>query len=199
MKKSVVFIALLLVSTSLAFGQRGQAVPSLRPPDANLMTHFAAIDRLLSPSARTKVQQAATALVRDERTPPDLVMNSARAQVGAVFPGNSLGSTDIEGVAFIIIMQATKEMDEDLKQIMSAVRDAAAMKDSLRKMSMELTAAPKLGASTRSAQSCVEELSQAAQLELQRQMERRSKFLEIAGRLAKSAAEVSAGIIGNLK
>jgi hypothetical protein len=46
--------------------------------------------------------------------------------------GNNLSDSDIEGVAFIVMMQATNDMDKDLKAIMDEVKSMTAAQAKLR-------------------------------------------------------------------
>jgi hypothetical protein len=46
--------------------------------------------------------------------------------------GNNLSDSDLEAVAFIVMMQATNDMDKDLKAIMDEVKSMTAAKAKLR-------------------------------------------------------------------
>ena len=118
------------------------------PPDTT--QRFNALRTSLRPSANSWVEQQAR--VEAQRPAPDLA--ALRSQIRSRF-ASSLSSpkstngqvsrmtgqpagTDIEAMAFIVLMQATNDMDQDLQQIMAEVNAETAAKQKLRDLQNQL-------------------------------------------------------------
>jgi hypothetical protein len=73
-------------------------------------------------------------------TPARDLSAHARQLVLSSFPGQipSSADGDIEALAFIVLMQATKDMDEDLKEIMTSVKEINKERENLRKQQSAL-------------------------------------------------------------
>ena len=80
----------------------------------------------LVPSAKEKLQAASDKFLRSPTSDSkgaSLETDAKRAAVDA-FPGHltSAGSGDIEAIAFIVLMQAAKDIESDLKEMMNSVK-----------------------------------------------------------------------------
>lgn len=80
----------------------------------------------LVPSAKEKLQAASDKFLRSPTSDSkgtSLETDAKRAAVDA-FPGHltNAGSGDIEAIAFIVLMQAAKDMESDLKEMMNSVK-----------------------------------------------------------------------------
>jgi hypothetical protein len=97
------------------------------PPE--MTRRFGELRPKLQPTASAWVNQQAHALA--QKTTPDLhaLEIAIRGRFG---DGNKLNDGDIEAVAFIVMMQATNDMDKDLKAIMDEVKSMTAAKAKLR-------------------------------------------------------------------
>ncbi len=81
----------------------------------------------LQPSVRLWIDEQSRKL---RQAPVD--QGALRAAVQARFAGQSLGAGDIETMALLVMMQATKDMDQDLKAVMAEVKAMTAAKAKLR-------------------------------------------------------------------
>ncbi len=105
----------------------------VRPIEPELTRRFSSLHGRLQPSARTWVEQQAQ--VEAQKSAPDVAgLNSAiRSRFAA--KRNVMSSPaggDIEAVAFLVMMQATNDMDKDLQQIMAEVKSMNNAKQKLR-------------------------------------------------------------------
>lgn len=108
------------------------------PPE--MTRRFANFHAALQPSARSWVEQQAK--MQAQEGAPD--MQGLESAVRIRFPqlngsgagsgmlGGSSGSNDIEAVAFIVLMNATQDMDQDLRTLMGQVNSINQAEESLR-------------------------------------------------------------------
>jgi hypothetical protein len=97
------------------------------PPE--MTRRFAELRPKLQPTASAWVNQQAHALA--QKTAPDLPALEIAIR-GRFADGNNLSDSDIEAVAFIVMMEATNDMDKDLKAIMDDLKSMTAAKAKLR-------------------------------------------------------------------
>jgi putative addiction module CopG family antidote len=65
---------------------------------------------------------------------------SGETSLDRIFSGAGISGMDVSEAAFIVMMQATKDMDEDLKMIMVEIKAMTAAKQHLRDLIKELNA-----------------------------------------------------------
>jgi hypothetical protein len=147
-----------------------------------------------------------------------------RADIAARFEGqnpSSMSGVDIEAVAFIVMMQATKDADSDLKALMEQTK---AQNESRRKARVSATSvknmqspagqrqpATKMGGPTapvvtRTAPDntgrnpdSMDEMDEPARMRLQALMDKRSKTIDTLTRIMKKVSDTQGGLIQNLK
>ena len=164
------------------------AAVQLRPLSDEAVRRNQRLVPKLSPSAKSKVQSAAAALSAATKQQPQMtqaqLQSKARAEVVAAFPG--LAGTDIDTVAFLILMQAAQDQESELQQAMNAAQKATASKQAAR------------GAQKQSADQ-LSDMDTNLQMQLQMTMDRRSKFLEALSNVEKSISATQDTIVQNLK
>jgi hypothetical protein len=151
------------------------------PPE--MQQRFNALHLSLQPAARTWVERQAS--IEARRPAPDLA--AVRAQIRTRFAASlstakagsapragqlSLKDVNIDTMAFIVLMEATNEMDHDLRQLTAKVEAATAAKEQLRdlqtKLSPDLASAQGAGAHrpchSVACQSLVERLGQIGEV-----------------------------------
>jgi len=122
----------------------------VRPLPPHTTQRFNALHTSLRPSANSWVEQQAR--VEAQRPAPDLA--GLRSQIRSRFaaslaspqPANRQvpgmtglpAGADIEAVAFIVLMQAANDMDQDLQQIMAQMKAETAAKQKLRDLQNQL-------------------------------------------------------------
>jgi hypothetical protein len=124
----------------------------LREIPSKMARRFSAFHPLLQPSAKSWVEQQAQQ--EAQKPAPDVaaLRNVIRNRFPALEPPSSaglkmkatLGGGDIEAMAFIVLMQATNDMDKDLKAIMAHVKVINDAKQKLRDL-MSKIISPKDG------------------------------------------------------
>ena len=147
----------ILICTSGSWAQNSAARVEMvsrpvevRPLPAETTQRFNSLHASLRPSVNSWVEQQAR--VEAQRAVPDLA--ALRSQIRSRFasslasPKAATGQTpgmtslpagaDIEAVAFIVLMQATKDMDQDLQQIMAEVKAQNAAKQKMRDLLNQL-------------------------------------------------------------
>jgi hypothetical protein len=97
------------------------------PPE--MTRRFGELRPKLQPTAGAWVNQQAHALAQKTAADLHALEIAIRGRFG---DGNNLSDSDIEAVAFIVMMQATNDMDKDLKAIMDEVKSMTAAKAKLR-------------------------------------------------------------------
>jgi hypothetical protein len=198
-----------------------QPVPRANPDAVNAAVNkqYVRLDRALAPAARAKVNAAARIVVVRFMEKPALgakpldpmqVAGAAATQVG-------LTGVDIEALAFIVLMQATQDMDQDLKQIMAELKAINVAKECLRKLSCARNSTDDLRASLKSSTDLpktavdavverlhgkldsLDEVSEATSQRLNILMGQRSKVLRALSNILKKIASTSEVIVQNIK
>jgi hypothetical protein len=115
-------------------------VAEVRPVPPEMTRRFAALQPRLQPSARAWVEQQAR--LEAQKSAPDVAGLEAaiRSRFLPANPGSNpnLAGSDIEAVAFLVMMQATNAMDKDLQQIMAEVQAMTDAKQKLRDLMNQL-------------------------------------------------------------
>jgi putative addiction module CopG family antidote len=142
-----------------------------------------------------------------------VLKRSYETSLDRLIAATGIGSMDVSEVALIVMMQATKDMDEDLEMIMAEMKGTAAAKQRLRELIKELNAwisseMEKLDHDA-SLESTREELVgkldgtigllEMGSLRLQMAMDRRSKFISTLSNIMKKVSTTQEAIVQNLK
>jgi hypothetical protein len=127
----------------------------------------------------------------------------ARRQIDWASLGD-LSSGDIEAMAFLVLMEAAKSAQEDIRDVMEQVKAINVEKEGYRERLQQVQqVAGKLESSQRDelreALDCLAKLSEAESLRLQMAMDRLSKLLSTLSNLLKKASETAADITQNIK
>ena len=153
-----------------------------------IVTQHARIQRLIGPKTKQRISQIAPAFsARVRQLPPTADFHAlAVAEVRTGFQGlGNLSNEDVEALAFLVMMQATKDAQSDLKNIMDGIKKANQQKQSQR--------------AARNQKDTMSDMSEEESLRLQMMMDRRSKFIETLSNIEKKIAETEDSIVQNLK
>lgn len=166
---------------------------------------YARYSQRLTANGQLHVTQLASELANGSLNPSQIE--------GMVQPGCSSdlggcnGGADIEALAFIVMMQAAKSAQDDLKSIMQGVKEVNEGKAKLRAMETRPNAMSAITAQQLNADAVaingkldsMSELSEEEQLRLQMAMDRRSKMMDALSNILKKLSDTSNAIIQNLK
>jgi hypothetical protein len=131
-------------------------------------------------------------------------MESQRLRSGAIPPsqvsadtmgvtGGLAAGADIEELAFVVLMQATQDQDNDLQQIMAQTK---AINNSKAAQRSQMQAQQQAAADKKDSLS---DMSQMEQMKLQMAMDRRAKMIETLSNLMKKMSDTDNSIIKNMK
>ena len=146
------------------------------------------IQRLVGPVTKQRISQIAPAFsTRARQLPPTADFHSlAVAEVRSRFQGaGTLSNGDVEALAFMVMMQATKDAQSDLKNIMDGVQQTNQQKQAQRSAQYQ--------------KNSMSELGDEQSLRLQMAMDRLSKLMEALSNLEKKMAQTDDSIAKNLK
>jgi hypothetical protein len=153
-----------------------------------IVAQHARIQRLIGPKTKQRISEIAPAFsARVRQLPPTADFHTlAVAEVRGGFQGlGNLSNQDVEALAFLVMMQATKDAQSDLKNIMDGVKKANQQKQSQR--------------SARNQKDAVGEMGEEESLRLQMAMDRQSKLMETLSNVEKKMAQTRDSIVQNLK
>ena len=152
--KRTVSLLIAFAGIAIAIPAEGQTVPGgPSGPDKRLGTWekqlvlpppvFARLtwaERRLQPSGLRKLETMARALAPGIAAGDDFesLRTSTDLKVRATFPG--LTAADVTEAAFIVMVMATKDMDEDIRMIMAEIKATNAAKQKIRELIKELDA-----------------------------------------------------------
>lgn len=102
----------------------------------------------------------------------------------------SMADGDIMALAFIVMMEAAKSAQEDLKSVMDGVKTINKQKQSLREST---------NAADKQKLDSLSEMGEMESLRLQMAMDRKSKLMSTLSNLLKKESETSSNIIQNIK
>lgn len=139
--------------------------------------------------------------LHDNRTTPAQVESDATFAGGGMLQGAFAQGADIEELAFIVLMDASKSADDDLQSIMAETKAQNAAKQKLRG-EMQAANRAALNNAVQSAQDkhdSMNEMSEMTSMRLQMAMDRRSKFVEALSNIMKKMSDTDSSIIQNMK
>jgi hypothetical protein len=210
MNRAVLLIALLFGMSAANAAPAAMRPVHLRPmqvvvlPDS-ATTLFVRHSVRLTPAGRAWVASQSQRL-RSGALDPSLVEGEAGRSCGAAFVG-ACKIGDIEALAFLVLMQATSDMDQDLQQIMAEVKAQNAAKAHQRavlqamRRQRALTAA-EINQDTDSIKHDLDSISEMGEMEslrLQMLMDRRSKFISTLSNIMKKIGTTQESTTQNLK
>ncbi len=146
---SILLCGIVLIGVAAA-AQQMQSRPQVartdavqvRPLPPEMSRRYTGLRTRLQPSASSWVQQQARA--EAQQPVPNLpVLESA---IRSRFGGTALSGNDIDSLAFIVLMQATDDMDQDLQQMMAEMKSITASKQQLRDLISEVNKDARSGA-----------------------------------------------------
>jgi hypothetical protein len=191
---ALVVLALLLPCAA----QQRTATPmvaQVRPVPDEAVRQNARLAISLSPSAKAKLQSAASALAAAAKQQPAMtsaqMQAKARASVIKAFP--NLQGMDVDAVVFLVMMECAQDQESDLQQVMRQTQQNSLAKQSTRAEGQVNSAAQASSASQLS------DASGMQSMELQMLMDQRSKLLQAISNVMKSASDTQSAIVANLK
>jgi hypothetical protein len=153
-----------------------------------IVTQHARIQRLIGPRTKQRISQIAPGFsARVRQLPPTSDFHAlAVAEVRSGFQGSgNLSNEDVEALAFLVMMQAAKDAQSDLNNIMDGVKNANRQKQDQR--------------AARNQKDTMSDMSEEESLRLQMMMDRRSKFIQAMSNIEKKIAETQDSLVQNLK
>lgn len=139
-----------------------------------------------SPAVKAWVREEGQRLRKAGGVSESAVQAAARARFGSL---GGVGDGDIMAIAFLVMMDAAKSAQEDLKATMAEVKSMNAAKTRQRAALDR----------QKDQRDSLSDLSQEQQLKMQMVMERHNKAVEALSNLMKKMSETQSSIIGNLK
>jgi len=122
-----IFLAIMIISAFLpGMLSAADITPLTEIPGEATALHARLIGKV-QPNVRVLINEQALKL-RQGTTDP----NAASGNLDAVFSGAGLSSMDVSEAAFIVMMQATRDMDGDMKAMMEEVKALTSAKQKLR-------------------------------------------------------------------
>jgi len=163
---------------------------------------YARFSARLTPRGHFWVDQQSQRLRSGALDPSQVTSEAGQGCAGAFAACG--GDGDIEGLAFIVLMQATNDQDQDLQNIMAGVKAVNNAKAQLRN---QMQAAQQLTAQLinqdtqdlKNKLDSMNEMSEMTSMRLQMAMDRRSKFIEALSNILKKVDESQNSIIKEIK
>ena len=202
MKMTIFVLALLCpVALSAQAKPEGQTQASRMQPAASsarrievlelspaVATQHERIQRLVGPKTKQRIAEIAPAFsARVRQLPPTADFHAlAVAEVRSSFQASgNLSNEDIETLAFLVMTQAAKDSQSDLKNIMDGVKKTNQQKQAQR--------------NAQNQKDSLSEMSEEESLRLQMAMDRQSKLMEAVSNIEKKMAETQDSTVKNLK
>jgi hypothetical protein len=176
--RHAIWVVVLAAACSAPAAER-RPVPTVPPEllrtDTPIEAQRVRLDAALRPEVRARLCAPTEEVLRRVTWSLGAVepQAAATAAVSAAFVGQP--GSDIEALAFLVLMNAARSAQEDLRTIMEAVKAINAAKDRMS------------------------ELSDLQSLELQMAIDRLSRFESTLSNLLKKISETSESIIQNIK
>lgn len=166
-----VIVAMVLASGTVRAQESPAITPEMTAVEARLLAK-------VSPEGRAWIRQEAA-----RQKSGTGVAGKIDSQTWTTYPSlTSMSDGDIIAIAFLVMMEAAKSANEDLKSVMAGVKAINKQKASIRETQRANTA-----------------LGDAQAVRMQLYMDRRSKMLETASNLMKKMAESGSTTVRNMK
>lgn len=163
-------------------------------PDAASEAFYKKAMPVLKPEYKKIVLQTAGGL-RD-RTPDSDSLVKALKQNPAL---NSLAAADIEALAFLAMMEASKSASEDVKSVMNSMKEVNKQKQTTRLKTAKLDSTKTTRQIQVNDRDSLADLSEEKQLRLQVYTDRRSKATTMISNLMKKFSNIQDQVLSNLK
>lgn len=174
--------------------------------------------------SRLRKQVEQVYLLTDQLQVQLQTMETSRVPVAVTFRPSTSGAADVEAMAFVVLMEAARSAQDDLKAIMQGVKAANAAKQKLRALFKEKEKTHHAGRGALDFESMfglmatlyakhldeeagdlldkldsMSEMGEMESLRLQMAMDRMSKMMSTLSNLLKKMADTSSQITQNLK
>lgn len=119
-----------------------------------------------------------------------------------------LNGNDIEALAFLVLMEASKSSQEDMKSIMAETKQINSQKESYRKVNQNTASLRKDSShptisskiyTLKTKKDSLNDMDQMTQLRLQMTIDRRNKIMTLLSNIMKKISSTEDQIISNLK
>jgi hypothetical protein len=153
MRRSILFFCVITFGYALPAQQSSQArlattrvdAVQIRPVPPEINRRYAALTAKIQPSARSWMQQRA--LQESKKSTVDVTALKADAKSHFQGPNLNLQNGDLEAIAFIVLTEAAKASEDDLRQIMAETKainnSKQALRDTLSEVGREVAASDK--------------------------------------------------------
>lgn len=157
---------------------------TIQPLPPRAVALQARLSPALSPPVRAWVQSEAK-VIAGQNLGPDALLLQAKNDVTARFAGQKMLAADVDAMVIMVLMDAAKSAQDDLKNLMDGVKLANSRKSSAR-----------AGVSKPDA---LTDMSSEEQMKMQMYMDRRAKVESTLSNLLKKSSETASQITQNLK
>lgn len=172
---------------------------AVKPMPANIAAIHAKISPRLSPAARTWVQSEARVIAGRHLTASQMIATT-RGDAGKRFAGQGLAGMDVEALVMCVMMQASEDAQNDLKDQLAAMQKATAQKRALRADEEAMAKAQQaMKDSLKHESDQLGDITQEQQLQLQRQMDQMTQFEEAMSNIMRSLSGTESQVLTNLK
>ena len=191
------------------------AVQPLRSAEPQMPEQAKVIHARLAPALKPAVREWVSAEAKKISRIPNASELTVKADIRTRFAGQPLGGGDVEALAFLVMMEATKEANEDLKAVMAETKSANEKKAAQRqaaahaansklvvaniKVRPGVTAVKSADTTSAAKTDSLGEMSEEQQLRLQMAMDRRTKAMETLSNLLNKMSDTQSNIVSNLK
>ena len=163
-----------------------QLPPGSQAREARLLSH-------MGPQARAFIVREGRLEAQNGEASEGVALAAAHAYGPTL---GAMGDADIEALAFLVMMEAAKSSQDDLKSIMAEVK---AVNTAKSKQRQALADAAATKSRLRDRLDSQGELSQSDSMQLQMATDRRAKAIEMLSNLMKKMSDTQSTIVGNLK
>jgi hypothetical protein len=133
---TVIMRSSLLIMILVAF------LPGIVCADTTRMTEIPAEATALFAKLTEKVQPNVRLIISDQAMKlrqGSIDENAVRSNLNAIYSAGGLGGMDVSEAAFIVMMQATKDMDKDIQDMMEEVKAFNQAKQKMRNLATRVT------------------------------------------------------------
>jgi hypothetical protein len=165
---------------------------AVKPMAANVAAIHAQLSPRLSAPARTWVESEAKVIAGGQLKAHEMVA-TARRDVTQRFAGQGLQNMDVEALVACVMMQASEDAQNELKDQLSQLQKASSQKKQLRAEENAMKQAKK------NMNDQIADLTQEQQLQMQRVMDRMTQADDAMSNVIKKLKDTDSQILRNLK
>jgi hypothetical protein len=181
MRSVISLILAIFAMSESAVAQREPALPS------EMVALEAKLQTRVGPETRTWIRQEA-----DREGVSNTISEATAVRAGRSL-ADGWATADVEALAFLVLMQAAKSAQEDLKAIMASVKAINNAKASFVQSAGRSTVRSKEDLD------CFERVAETESQRLQMALDRQAKFLSTLSNLSKKISDTANSITQNLK